>query len=48
MKNGVIGNETKREVTQLIRARYATAGKPDKSKLLDEFIGLTGYQQFPA
>lgn len=45
MKKKTISQETRREVTQLIKARYATAAKEEKSRLLDEFIRLTGYHR---
>ena len=39
---GDISTATRTEVLGSIRNRYAEASKRDKSKMLDEFVALTG------
>lgn len=36
---------SKREVTAVIRQRYRQATRPDKSRILDEFVAMTGYDR---
>jgi len=33
------------EITQALRPRYLTASRPEKTKLLDKFISLSGYHR---
>jgi hypothetical protein len=37
-----ISKQTRRELLQALRERYRNASKIDKSKILDEFLGITG------
>jgi hypothetical protein len=34
---------TRAELILAIRDRYASAGRPEKAKILDEFVALTGF-----
>ena len=36
---------TRRELIQAIAERYHSAARPDKKRILDEFIQVTGYQR---
>ena len=40
-----ITGEARREVIQAVQERYAQASKPDKSRILDEFVALTGFHR---
>lgn len=40
-----ISKESRQELTEAIRQRYATASKQDKSRILDEFVAMTGYHR---
>lgn len=40
--NDVVSSSSRRELIAALRARYRDAGKLDKSKILDEFVALTG------
>jgi hypothetical protein len=37
-----ISKQTRRELLDALRERYRNSSKIDKSKILDEFIGITG------
>src|SRR5258707_15339521 len=36
---------TRAELILAIRGRYASAGRPEKAKILDEFLALTGFHR---
>lgn len=40
-----ISKESRQELTEAIRHRYARASKQDKSRILDEFVAMTGYHR---
>jgi hypothetical protein len=40
-----ISKESRQELTEAIRQRYARASKQDKSRILDEFVAMTGYHR---
>lgn len=40
-----ISKQSRQELTEAIRQRYATASKQDKSRILDEFVAMTGYHR---
>ena len=40
-----ISKESKQELTNAIRQRYAKAPKKDKTRIIDEFVELTGYHR---
>ena len=40
-----ISSETRRELVKAIRDRYLASSTPDKQRILDEFIALTGYHR---
>jgi hypothetical protein len=40
-----ISKQSRQELTDAIRKRYAGASKQGKSKILDEFVSLTGYHR---
>ncbi|MDD5748859.1 MAG: transposase, partial [Actinomycetota bacterium] len=40
-----MSKRSKQELTDAIRQRYATASKQEKSRILDEFVYLTGYHR---
>ena len=40
-----ISKQSRRELTDAIRKRYARASKQGKSRILDEFVSLTGYHR---
>ena len=40
-----ISKESRQELTAAIRQRYERASKQDKSRILDEFVSLTGYHR---
>lgn len=37
--------ETRKELVEALRGRYRSAGQPEKTKILDEFVALTGYHR---
>lgn len=40
-----VSSETRRELVKAIRDRYLASSTPDKQRILDEFIALTGYHR---
>lgn len=42
---GTIKGKARRAVITAVQERYATASKADKSRILDEFVALTGYHR---
>lgn len=40
-----ISTETRRELVATIKERYRSAPSPDKQRILDEFVALTGYHR---
>ena len=36
---------TRHELVVALGARYRAAGKPDKQRILDEFVAVTGYHR---
>lgn len=40
-----IGSQTRKELLDVMRQRYRESSKTDKSKILNEFIALTGYHR---
>lgn len=36
---------TRKELVEALRGRYRSAGQPEKTKILDEFVALTGYHR---
>jgi len=36
---------TRKELVEALRVRYRSAATKDKSKILDEFVALTGYHR---
>ena len=43
--NKEISKQSRQELTEAIRQRYATASRQDKSRILDEFVAMTGYHR---
>ena len=40
-----ISKETRKELISALRQRYKEASKKDKTKILDEFVALSGYHR---
>jgi hypothetical protein len=40
-----VSPETRRELVKTIRDRYLASSAPDKQRILDEFVALTGYHR---
>ncbi len=40
-----IGVKAKRELVQVVAERYRHASKPDKRRILDQFVAVTGYHR---
>jgi hypothetical protein len=40
-----ISKQSRLELTDAIRQRYAGASKQEKARILDEFVSLTGYHR---
>ncbi len=40
-----MGKASRQELVEAVRQRYATAGRSDKRRILDEFVALTGFHR---
>ena len=45
MKEQQLSQESKRELVEAVRARYLRASRPEKRKILDEFVATTGFHR---
>lgn len=45
MKEQKLSQQSKRELVEAVRDRYLRAGRKEKSKILDEFVAITGFHR---
>ena len=45
MKEEKLSQQSKRELVEAVRDRYLRAGRKEKSKILDEFVAITGFHR---
>ena len=45
MKEEKLSQQSKRELVEAVRDRYLRAGRQEKSKILDEFVAITGFHR---